>query len=85
MICNKKHIEIPIPDSEWLCPKCGSKDIWAEPLEITECDLFHPDDTVCCPTCFYEVSLKSFINSSMKKKNMVKCECCKGTGWVAGK
>ena len=84
MFCSKKHIEIPIPDDEWQCPKCGSKDFNVEAIDgfSSDCELFHSDDYVCCYNCGYGASLKIFITNYMKKKNMVKCECCRGTGWV---
>jgi hypothetical protein len=86
--CQEKHIVIPIPDEEWFCPSCGDKDNFYIDESATldeDCALSHPKDVVICYKCNNSWTLQTIINKWAKKKNMVKCECCKGTGWVEGK
>jgi hypothetical protein len=82
------HIENPIPDDEWACPSCGSKDEFyideVYDCGNPECDKTHAQDVVVCYHCNNSWSLQTIINKWAKKKAMVKCPCCKGTGWVEG-
>jgi len=82
-----KKILIPIPDEEWICPECGSHDIFVDPTEEHDADdesgdIFWDTDAVICPSCNRDWNLASFIRRWLKKKNMVKCQCCNGTGLV---
>jgi DNA-directed RNA polymerase subunit RPC12/RpoP len=85
MVCGK-HVEMPIPDEEWVCPKCGSSDnFYVDEVDSDgDCDLFHENDVVRCYDCDSQWSVKQIVAKWAKKKNMVKCSCCKGTGWVDG-
>jgi hypothetical protein len=82
------HIENPIPDDEWACPLCGNKDdFWIERVYDCgdpRCEKNHAQDIVVCFKCKKSWSLQTIIKMWVKKKNMVKCPCCKGTGWIEG-
>lgn len=84
-----KHIVIPIPDSEWLCPSCGEgiNNFYIDEVASCgkpDCEEAHPGDIVRCFRCNNSWTLQTIINRWAKKHSMVKCSCCKGTGWVPG-
>ena len=85
MIFTKKHIEIHIPDDEWRCPKCGIgvEEFYIESdIDDTDCDLFHSSNYVICNKCGWGWTLSSIIKKWRKNQNMIKCMCCKGTGYI---
>ena len=84
MACTKKHIPCPIPDSEWVCPKCG-KAIYID--TNYDCELYHSDDVVVCEDskCGYMANLPTVIRAWAKRNSRVKCPCCNGSGWVSSK
>lgn len=92
-ICGAKHAKPQIPDEEWKCPKCDitadhetggfvieDPDGEASP----ECPLLHDHDGVCCSNCGYGASGKSLAKLVAKRRNLVPCGSCKGTGFVVG-
>ena len=89
MTCTLKHVKYEPTDEEWLCPKCGAEagDFYIEAREnendsSPDCELLHEDDVLDCNGCGYSVSGKAFSALIVKKKNLVKCPCCKGKGYV---
>jgi hypothetical protein len=80
------HINNPIPDSEWECPKCGEKEeFYIDEIYDcgnAECEKEHDQDIVRCYKCDTAWTLKTIINKWKKKKNMILCPHCKGTGYI---
>ena len=89
MTCQAKHTKYQPDDSEWNCPKCGSKldegmfilEEWDEDAD-EDCKLLHDNDTIRCHACENEWTGKSLAAAFVKKNNLVKCPHCKGTGMV---
>lgn len=88
--CSHKHANPPIPDEDWKCPKCGrtAEDatggfVIGDPVEGTnDCERLHEEDGVYCYGCDYATSGKAFARAVAKRRNLVKCEACKGSGFV---
>jgi hypothetical protein len=82
--CTVKHIECPIPDEEWRCPKCGDEDFCIDQSasEDVDCELFHAGDQCICNHCGGGWSLATVIKKWAAKKNMIQCPHCKGTGVI---
>lgn len=87
MTCTQKHVVVP--DDPFECPRCGAStengEFYIESQFDTNCELFHPMDTVSCTLCGGAWSLKTILKKYYVKHNLVKCECCNGTGYVPGK
>lgn len=94
--CHGKHTAYNPPMEEWACPKCGCtgegdgsdgefiiNDI-GEGADW-ECERLHVDDTLGCSKCGWGDFGKKFVALLAKKKSMVKCPTCKGTGLVSEK
>ncbi len=72
-----------IPTEEWVCPDCGSENIFVEPVgDFIDDDKTYEDDLVMCPDCNRDWEASEFLKLYHEKKNRVKCSCCNGTGWV---
>ena len=87
MQCNSKHTKYQPIDEEWRCPKCGSdsEKFWIEDnFGADGCELLHETDTIVCwsEVCGYGTTGKAFASSIQRKKNLVTCPCCKGSGLV---
>lgn len=84
--CTTKHIPLPIPDAEWLCPNCGANNdyfyIDTRDSEDLDCGLYPAGYSVRCDSCDGRWALKTIIGKWAKKKDMVACPHCKGTGFV---
>jgi DNA-directed RNA polymerase subunit RPC12/RpoP len=83
-MCTRKHIKNPIPEGDWLCPKCGSKEGFACWDADLGCDLDHIDDYASCTECGYGVMLGKLTKKYWEIKNTVwiKCPHCNGTGEI---
>lgn len=92
MTCDQKHTRYQPTEAEFKCPKCGAKSghFCVDDGPNLECDLLHDDDDlVCfgkdhnnaCPAR-YRASGKAFAAMLVKQNSLVKCEHCKGTGFV---
>lgn len=84
MACGRKHIKESddIPDDEWKCPKCGNtEDFITESLDA--CEEIHPDDPCTCYACGYGASYSAVLRKWRKKKGLIVCPCCKGSGVVS--
>ena len=85
--CNAKHTLYQPNDDEWKCPKCGRGDesFWIDgSMGEGDCELLHNDDEIVCFECGYRTTGRKFASAIQKRKNLVKCPCCKGTGLVDG-
>jgi rubredoxin len=91
--CEAKHATYQVTDEDWLCPKCGlgfadkedkEQFIIEEPDETAneECTLLHALDEIRCSRCDYTSTGERFSKLVAKKKSLVPCTCCKGTGWM---
>jgi hypothetical protein len=86
-LCAAKHAVPQIPDSEWLCPKCGVSPeggfVIDESDETSDddCPLLHGMDSIIC-SCGFGTSGKKLAQDYAKKKGLVRCEHCKGAGMV---
>lgn len=84
MNCQRKHTKVQIPDEDWKCPKCskGVGYFCVDDFGEDECSLLHNDDLLRCYECGHEVSAQTFVRNHVKKQELVKCPCCKGSGMV---
>ncbi len=87
--CDVKHTRYQPTLSEWKCPGCGSGNEFFyidEPASSSgeACELLHDDDVLVCFKCKDRdyISGKRFAASIAKKKNLVPCPKCHGTGMV---
>jgi rubredoxin len=90
--CTLKPCVYQPNDDEWYCPRCGKKENfivdtdYADSCEGGEenegCPLVHEKDYVVCRDCGYDTNGKAFVNRLTKNKNLEKCLCCKGKGFV---
>lgn len=90
MNCEHKHTKYQVPDEEWKCPKCGvtanqTEGFFLDDPVTTDCDMLHDEDYLRCYACGYDDTGKKFAAKISKKKNLVKCECCNGKGYVEKK
>lgn len=90
--CSEKHTKYQPEDADWTCRSCGAGIgvfCITEPVETAnpDCPLLHEDDTVGCMDCRDDEgeSGKSFARRIQKKKGLVPCSHCKGTGLVKGR
>jgi len=87
MTCRGKHTKYQPTDEDFKCPKCGAgiddNFIIDEPDEMSdgECALLHENDVLYCPVCDEWLTGKQFA-ILVAKNSMVKCQHCKGTGYV---
>lgn len=88
-ICKAKHTKYQPSQEEWKCPTCGEDNkhfIVEESDEKSEdgCDMIHEDDWIICDNCGYGESGFTTANKIRKINNhkLVKCECCKGYGYI---
>jgi Zn finger protein HypA/HybF involved in hydrogenase expression len=90
MLCEEKHTKYQPTDEEWKCPKCGAGaddftiDLFLESVGSDDCELLHERDPILCTSCEHCMTGKRFITGLLKKKNLVTCPHCKGTGLVNG-
>jgi DNA-directed RNA polymerase subunit RPC12/RpoP len=92
MKCPAKHAKYDIPDDEFKCPKCGATPDNVKPFYICDpdpeshgdCPKLHSRDGIYCTNCEATYSGERLAGIIMKKKNLVKCPCCKGRGVVPG-
>jgi ssDNA-binding Zn-finger/Zn-ribbon topoisomerase 1 len=96
MTCPAKHTVPQIPEEDWCCPKCGKPAIdkktqtngWVidepDPEALDDCNALHDKDMLFCYACDYGMSGKSYAKHYAKKKSLVTCPHCKGTGVVKG-
>lgn len=95
MTCTAKHTKYQPSEEEWKCPTCGVgaptffDDILASEIGASEdCSLLHADAVLVCEKCTkngqgrVDWAGTQFARLVQKKTTRVKCECCKGTGWV---
>ena len=85
--CPARHCSPQIPDEEWKCPKCGSgpEAFYIDGVDdkaTWDCQLLHDKDEVICSECNSCFSGRRVTSMYVANKNLVKCEHCKGTGWV---
>jgi len=91
--CKFKHTKYqPDLDTEWNCPKCGIDNsngqfyiyegVNDDGRYDVECEDLHEEDYIKCENCGWEGTGQQFVNLLIKKKNLVKCSCCKGKGYV---
>lgn len=88
--CHAKHTKPQIPDKDWHCLQCGAGIDDKGPFEIEEsderaaddCPLLHEQDSVVCRSCGIFRTGKQIAAAYAKKKNLVPCPGCKGTGYV---
>jgi hypothetical protein len=94
MSCEAKHTKYQPTGEEFRCPRCRAEsgDFYIDDGPNVECELLHDEDRlVClgkdsggCPS-EYETSGRAFAAALVKKKNLVPCSHCKGTGYEKGK
>ncbi len=89
--CKHKHTKYQPTEAEWKCPNCDAPigDFCVDECVNAECPDLHPDDGLICyglngKGCpgEYGTSGQAFANLCVKKNNLVKCNCCNGTGYV---
>lgn len=88
MTCTAKHTKYQPTDEEWLCPKCGANSdhfIIEDPAEDADedCEELHVYDNVVCSSCGFGGSGRTVASRMSKKKNLVPCPCCKGSGFIS--
>lgn len=88
MICTKKHIDLDsiIPDKDFICPKCGANIDEGFVIDAnldSDCDLYHSDDYCLCESCGGGWKLSTIIKKYNKKKNLIECPYCKGSGYIS--
>ena len=81
--CKRKHTIFNPSDEEWRCPNCGNIDdfILEDPFS-TDCELLHKDDVISCNGCGCSYTGKQFCDILLKRKNLIPCPHCKGTGLI---
>lgn len=90
--CLGKHTKYQPTEDEFRCPKCGTPpsdgliidNAEDPPGSISECVLIHDEDALVCNYCGFTTSGRSFAASLVRKAGLVKCEHCRGTGFVKG-
>ena len=87
--CNGKHTSFQPAENQFKCPKCGAEsgNFYIDESgdgAHEECILLHIDDFCACTQCGYSASGAVVARALAKAGHvgMVKCSCCKGTGWV---
>jgi hypothetical protein len=90
-MCAHKHTAYQPTDDEWKCPSCGAGveffhiDNFVDD-DMSKCDdLLHDNDDVGCHKCQFGTNGKNFAGRLQRMHNLVKCECCRGTGLVVAK
>lgn len=92
--CTLKHTKYQPTPEEFHCPKCEAPagDFCVEGSGNYDCPLLHDDDELACYgkngdgcKAQYGTDGKTLARNIAKKKNLVKCEHCKGSGYVKGK
>lgn len=92
--CNAKHTKYQPTTAEWVCRYCGAKVGnfcigETAPSANDDCELLHEEDVLGCMRCDNMdgdvESGKQFAARLAKKKNLVPCTHCKGSGLVVKK
>jgi phage FluMu protein Com len=86
-MCTAKHTKLQIgaTDPDWKCPQCGAvEEVTIDELAdgSGECELLHDNDELRCSKCGYALWGKAFSKLIIKKRNLIPCPCCHGTGLV---
>lgn len=83
--CTDKHTPVDVPDEDFNCPKCGAEaGDFIVTDGISDCVRLHPSEVLGCDKCGHGVTARSFVRAYMKRKNLTRCEHCKGSGYVQG-
>ncbi len=94
MACESKHTKYQPADEEFCCPACGAPagNFCVDSSTSFDCELIHDEDSLVCfgrdgKRCpkEYCTSGKAFVARLVKEKGLVKCEHCKGKGFVQKK
>ena len=93
MSCPAKHTKYQPTMEEFRCPRCGAGPEDKDPFYIQDgaegsdedCELLHNQDALGCNRCEYGCLGQTLAAQIVKRKNLVPCSCCKGTGLVIGK
>lgn len=92
--CHYKHTKTQVPDSEWVCPKCGVGASYKDDDGVEQegwlisdscnfdCEKLHEDDSLECAACDEAMFGVEYVKWYMKKGKMVQCPRCKGKGVV---
>ena len=92
--CTAKHTSYQPTLKEFQCPKCEATvgDFCVDESPNMDCPDLHDDDNLVCYgvngkgcRAEYYISGKAFAAACVKKSGLVKCDCCKGTGYVKKK
>lgn len=86
MRCNAKHTKYQPRTREWRCPECGDgadSFIIEESDDVShdDCHKLHENDFLRCD-CGYTASGKDYAALLARKKGLIKCPHCKGTGLI---
>lgn len=85
--CRAKHANPDIPEQDWCCPKCGDDDFGQYDFlegQSDECPKTHAQAYYGCNGCGYSASGTTVARNFAKRKSLVRCEACKGAGYVSG-
>ena len=84
MECNVKHTPYQPTDAEWICPKCkvDVNSFYIQDSENHDCAKLHINDELGCTNCGYYITGKQFANMLQKRKNLISCPHCHGTGLI---
>lgn len=82
--CQEKHTKYQVADKDFKCPKCDTPagDFYIDRSPNSECEKIHPIDEIVCLSCDFRATGQAFANQVKKALGLVKCECCKGAGYV---
>ncbi len=85
--CEIKHTIYQPSQEEFCCPKCAAEagDFCVDESENYECPDIHLSDLLICMKCKHETSGRTFVGRLLKRKNLIPCPHCKGSGVVTGK
>jgi hypothetical protein len=87
--CQAKHTKYQPSQKDWVCPSCEIKvpgDFYVDGSEgLYDCPALHPGDWLRCEECGYETTGRAFVARIIKQESLVKCSCCKGSGYVKAK
>lgn len=90
MSCKARHVKVEIPVEDFICPRCGVSCLDRDPFIIDyvdegaddSCGLLHDHDRLHCYACGYETTGKRYSAQYVKKKRLMTCPMCGGTGHV---
>ena len=75
MHCPFRHTKIDSPEGAYppkgayICPRCGSSELFVIESENYDCEKMHSEDLLECEDCSFDISGEKFVDLYIKKQN----------------